>query len=86
VPIETQQNRGQFTRDKQQRQADYRQCFPIKGKFGQGKRAYGLNQTQAKTARASDGWINSIFFFVMNLLVLLRLRHFFARNCSAVYQ
>ena len=60
--------------DKQQRQADYRQRIPIEGKFGQGKRAYGLNQIQAKTARTSEAWINSIFL-VMNLLVLLR--HFF---------
>ncbi|NBT63557.1 MAG: IS5/IS1182 family transposase, partial [Planctomycetia bacterium] len=70
----TEQNREQLKRDKQQRQADYRQRIPIEGKFGQGKRAYGLNQIQAKTARTSEAWINSIFF-VMNLLVLLR--HFF---------
>jgi hypothetical protein len=71
---ETEQNREQLKRDKQQRQADYRQRIPIEGKFGQGKRAYGLNQIQAKTTRTSEAWINSIFF-VMNLLVLLR--HFF---------
>jgi hypothetical protein len=71
----TEQNREQLKRDKQQRQADYRQRIPIEGKFGQGKRAYGLNQIQAKTARTSEASINSIFF-VMNLLVLLR--HFFA--------
>jgi IS5 family transposase len=71
---ETEQNREQLKRDKQQREADYQQRIPIEGKFGQGKRAYGLNQIQAKTARTSEAWINSIFF-VMNLLVLLR--HFF---------
>ena len=70
----TEQNREQLKRDKQQRQAEYRQRIPIEGKFGQGKRAYGLNQIQAKTARTSEAWINSIFL-VMNLLVLLR--HFF---------
>ena len=70
----TEQNREQLKRDKQQRQADYRQRIPIEGKFGQGKRVYGLNQIHAKTARTSEAWINSIFF-VMNLLVLLR--HFF---------
>ncbi len=70
----TEQNREQLKRDKQQRQADYRQRIPIEGKFGQGKRAYGLNLIQAKTARTSEAWINSIFL-VMNLLVLLR--HFF---------
>ena len=70
----TEQNREQLKQEKQQRQADYRQRIPIEGKFGQGKRAYGLNQIQAKTACTSEAWINSIFF-VMNLLVLLR--HFF---------
>ena len=40
----TEQNREQHKRDKQQHQADYRQRIPIKDKFGQGKRAYGLNQ------------------------------------------
>ena len=70
----TEQNREQLKRDKHQRQADYRQRIPIEGKFGQGKRAYGLNLIQAKTARTSEAWINSIFL-VMNLLVLLR--HFF---------
>ena len=71
---ETEQNREQLKRDKQQRQADYRQRIPIEGKFGQGKCAYGLNQVPDKTARTSEAWINSIFF-VMNLLVLLR--HFY---------
>jgi hypothetical protein len=70
----TEQNREQLKRDKQQRQVDYRQRIPIEGKFSQGKRAYGLNQIQAKTARTSEAWINSIFL-VMNLLVLLQ--HFF---------
>jgi IS5 family transposase len=70
----TEQNREQLKHDKQQRQADYRQRIPIEGKFGQGKRAYELNLIQAKTARTSESWINSIFL-VMNLLVLLR--HFF---------
>ena len=79
---ETEQNREQLKRDKQQRQADYRQRIPIEGKFGQGKRAYGLNQIQAKTARTSEAWINSIFF-VMNLLVLLR--HFFVPAIAQRY-
>ncbi len=70
----TEQNREQLKRDKKQREADYRQRIPIEGKFGQGKRAYGLDKIQAKTPRTSEAWINSIFF-VMNLLVLLR--HFF---------
>ena len=82
----TEQNREQLKRDKQQRQADYRQRIPIEGKFGQGKRAYGLNLIQAKTARTSEAWINSIFL-VMNLLVLLR--HFFVpaiiQHCTNMF-
>jgi hypothetical protein len=70
----TELNRDQLKRDKQQREADYRQRIPIEGKLGQGKRVYGLDRIQAKTPRTSEAWINSIFF-VMNLLVLLR--HFF---------
>jgi hypothetical protein len=76
---ETAQNREQLTREKQQRQADYRQRIPIEGKFGQDKRAYGLNQIPAKTTRTSEARIKSIFF-VMNLLVLLR--HFL---CSKLF-
>ena len=64
----TEQNREQLKRDKQQRLADYRQRIPIEGKFGQGKRAYGLDKIHAKTPRTSEAWVNSIFF-VMNLLV-----------------
>lgn len=36
----TEQNAAQLKREKQQRQADYRQRLPIEGKFGQGKNAY----------------------------------------------
>ena len=68
------QNREQLKHDKQQRHADYRQRISIESKFGQGKRAYGHNLIQAKTARTSEAWINGICL-VMNLLVLLR--HFF---------
>lgn len=71
---ETQENKAQLKREKQQRREDYTQRIPIEGKFGQGKNAYGLNKIKAKTASTSYAWINSIFF-VMNLLVLARLFH-----------
>jgi hypothetical protein len=67
----TEQNAAQLKREKQQRQADYRQRIPIEGKFGQGKNGCSLNTIRAKTARTSEAWIHSIFL-VMNLLVLVR--------------
>lgn len=42
----------------------------VEGKFGQGKRAYRLNNIQAKLAQTSESWISAIIF-VMNLTKLL---------------
>src|SRR5690606_22740120 len=39
----------------------------IEGKFGQGKRAYGLNRIMAKLPQTQESWIASILF-VMNIL------------------
>ncbi len=72
---ETDENRDALKKEKAQRQADYRQRIPIEGKFGQGKKGYGLGYIEAKRADTSVAWINSIFL-VMNLMVLLRI--FFA--------
>ena len=44
----------------------------IEGKFGQGKRGYGLNNVKARLKETSESWINSIFF-VMNLQKLLQI-------------
>jgi len=71
---ETEENKAQLKREKQQRHDDYVQRIPIEGKFGQGKNGYGLNKIKAKTASTSYAWINSIFF-VMNLLVLAKVFH-----------
>jgi IS5 family transposase len=38
----------------------------IEGKFGEGKRKYGLDKIMAKTAPTSESWISAIFF-VMNI-------------------
>jgi IS5 family transposase len=38
----------------------------IEGKFGEGKRKYGLDKIMAKTASTSESWISAIFF-VMNI-------------------
>jgi len=69
---ETEENKAQLKQEKQQRHNDYCQRIPIEGKFGQGKSAYGLDKIQAKTAKTSFAWINSIFF-IMNLLTLAKL-------------
>jgi len=44
----------------------------IEGKFGQGKRGYGLNNVKARLKETSESWINAIFF-VMNLTKLLQI-------------
>jgi len=44
----------------------------IEGKFGQGKRGYGLNNVRARLQDASESWANAIFF-VMNLTKLLQI-------------
>lgn len=42
---------------------------PIEGKFGQAKRAYGLDKVKAKLANTSESWIASIIL-VLNLVHL----------------
>ena len=44
---------------------------PIEGKFGQGKRAYGLGRVYAKLKDTSESWIAAAFF-VMNILKLAK--------------
>jgi hypothetical protein len=43
----------------------------VEGKFGQGKRGYGLNDVKARLKDTSESWVNAIFF-VMNLTKLLQ--------------
>jgi hypothetical protein len=43
----------------------------VEGKFGQGKRGYGLNNIMARLPETSESWINAIIF-VMNLAKLLQ--------------
>ena len=42
---------------------------PIEGKFGQAKRAYGLDRVKARLANTSESWIASIIL-VLNLVHL----------------
>ena len=59
----------------------------IEGKFGQGKRGYGLNNIQARLPETSESWINAIIF-VMNLTKLLQVAEkypgFFVLNLKLV--
>ncbi|MEL7588299.1 MAG: IS5 family transposase [Prolixibacteraceae bacterium] len=43
----------------------------VEGKFGQGKRGYGLNRIMVRLSETSESWINAIFF-IMNLVKLLQ--------------
>jgi len=43
----------------------------VEGKFGQGKRGYGLNNIKARLPETSESWINAIVF-TMNLTKLLQ--------------
>ena len=36
----------------------------VEGKFGQGKRGYGLNNIKARLYETSESWVNSIFFVI----------------------
>jgi IS5 family transposase len=49
----------------------------IEGKFGQGKRGYGLNNIKARLSGTSESWVNTIFF-VMNLTKLLQVAEKYA--------
>jgi len=63
----------------------------VEGKFGQGKRGYGLNNIKARLPETSESWINAIFL-VMNLTKLLMVAEkygnifvsFFKRQKSAI--
>ncbi|MCK5897341.1 MAG: IS5 family transposase [Cocleimonas sp.] len=68
---QTQENKKEIKKSKQQQKEDHRNRIPIEGKFGQGKQGYRLNNILARTAKTSESWIRNIFF-VMNLLVLAK--------------
>jgi IS5 family transposase len=59
----------------------------VEGKFGQGKRGYGLNNIKARLSETSESWIGAIFF-VMNLTRLLKMAekaaHFYAHILKAI--
>ena len=44
----------------------------VEGKFGQGKRGYGLNDIKARLSETSESWVNAIIF-IMNLTKLVQI-------------
>lgn len=67
---ETEENKEQLYKEKEQRKKQYRERIPIEGKFGQGKNGYRLNYIRAKLPETSESWVSCIFF-VMNLMNLI---------------
>ena len=65
-PKKTTENTQELQDRKRQRQQDERDRIPIEGKFGQGKRRFGLGHIMAKLAHTSESAI-AITFIVMNL-------------------
>ncbi|MCE5205759.1 MAG: transposase [Porphyromonadaceae bacterium] len=58
-----------YRKRKERREAAERN--QVEGKFGQGKRGYGLNDIRARLSSTSNSWIGAIIF-VMNLIRHMR--------------
>ena len=61
--------RSRYLKRKERREAAERN--QVEGKFGQGKRGYGLNDIRARLSSTSNSWIGAIIF-VMNLIRHMR--------------
>jgi hypothetical protein len=61
--------RSRYLKRKKRREAAERN--QVEGKFGQGKRGYGLNDIRARLSSTSNSWIGAIIF-VMNLIRHMR--------------
>jgi hypothetical protein len=84
-PKKTQENAEAIKAQKQQQRQDECDRIPIEGKFGQGKRRFGLSRIMAKLSQTSETMI-AVTFIVMNLEKLLReaflgfIFHFFRQS------
>ncbi len=65
-PKETPQNALLLKEKRKQARQDELDRIPIEGKFGQGKRKYGMNRIMAKLRKTSETWI-AMIILVMNL-------------------
>ena len=63
------ENKIRYQKRKERREAAERN--QVEGKFGQGKRGYGLNDIRARLSSTSNSWIGAIIF-VMNLIRHMR--------------
>jgi len=79
-PKKTTENTQELRDKKRQRQQDERDRIPIEGKFGQGKRRFGLDLIMAKLADTSESVI-AITFIVMNLEKWLKKLFFALFSC-----
>src|SRR5690554_2856511 len=61
--------KSRYQKRKERREAAERN--QVEGKFGQGKRGYGLNDIRARLSSTSNSWIGAIIF-VMNLIRHMR--------------
>ena len=61
--------RSRYRKRKERREAAERN--QVEGKFGQGKRGYGLNDIRSRLSLTSNSWIGAIIF-VMNLIRHMR--------------
>jgi len=79
-PKKTPENTQELRDKKRQQQQDERDRIPIEGKFGQGKRRFGLDLIMAKLANTSETAI-AITFIVMNLEKWLKKLFFALLSC-----
>lgn len=70
-PQETTENAQEIRAAKRQRRQDEIDRIPVEGKFGEGKRRYGLDRIMAKGPQTSEAVIG-VIFIVMNLSKWLR--------------
>lgn len=70
-PLGRPKKEKQSAYEKRKQKKERNQRNLVEAKFGQGKKAYGLKNIQAKRKDTSESWINSIFF-VMNLVTLMK--------------
>jgi IS5 family transposase len=74
-PKVTTQNADALKAEKLQQRQDELDRIPIEGKFGQGKRRFGLSRIMAKLSKTSET-VMAIMFIVMNLEKWLKLPFF----------
>lgn len=70
-PKETEENAKELKREKRRRKEESGRRNIVEGKFGEGKRKYGMNRVLARTPETSESWIASILL-AMNIAHWMR--------------